>query len=173
MQPGVFSILHEIQVPVKTRQALRIGWIWHTGSSRRITRSRRGWRSITIWRHLFGRGLVGTAMNDFGVRGETPTHPELLDWLAGEYIRLGWSRKALIRTIVLSQTYRRSSQHRTGTGGRRSTESVVVSTEPGPGGSGNGAGPVPLRQRPARPPCRRPQRVSDTAARYCGTELRQ
>jgi mono/diheme cytochrome c family protein len=64
-----------------------------------------------VWQHLFGRGLVKT-MNDFGVRGEPPTHPELLDWLASEYIRLGWSRKALIRTIVLSHTYRQSSQHR-------------------------------------------------------------
>ena len=64
-----------------------------------------------VWSHLFGRGLVKTAV-DFGVRGERPTHPELLDWLASEYQRLGWSRKALIQTIVTSQTYRQSSQHR-------------------------------------------------------------
>ena len=55
-----------------------------------------------VWQHLFGRGLVKT-VNDFGVRGERPTHPELLDC---------WSRKALIRTLVLSHTYRQSSQHR-------------------------------------------------------------
>lgn len=64
-----------------------------------------------IWAHLFGRGLVKTA-GDFGVRGEQPTHPELLDWLASEFIRQGWSRKALIKTIVLSQTYQQSSAHR-------------------------------------------------------------
>ncbi len=64
-----------------------------------------------IWSHLFGRGLVKT-VNDFGVRGDLPTHPELLDWLASEFIRLGWSRKALIRTIVLSHTYQQSSAHR-------------------------------------------------------------
>lgn len=64
-----------------------------------------------VWMHLFGRGLVKT-VNDFGVRGELPTHPELLDWLATEYERLGWSRKALIKTILMSQTYRQSSQHR-------------------------------------------------------------
>ncbi len=64
-----------------------------------------------VWTHLFGNGLVGS-VNDFGVRGELPTHPELLDWLAAEYQRLGWSRKALIRLIVSSSTYRQSSVHR-------------------------------------------------------------
>ncbi|MDF1754449.1 MAG: PSD1 and planctomycete cytochrome C domain-containing protein [Verrucomicrobiales bacterium] len=64
-----------------------------------------------VWEKLFGEGLVRT-MNDFGVRGEKPTYPELLDWLGREYRRLGWSRKALIKTIVLSSTYRQSSKHR-------------------------------------------------------------
>ncbi len=65
-----------------------------------------------IWEHLFGEGIVPT-IDDFGVRGEPPTHPELLDWLASEFIRLDWSRKALLRTIVTSATYRRASEHRT------------------------------------------------------------
>ena len=60
------------------------------------------------WSHLFGKGIVRT-INDFGVRGEKPTHPALLDWLATEFQRLKWSRKALIRAIVLSNTYRQSS----------------------------------------------------------------
>lgn len=64
-----------------------------------------------VWSHLFGAGLVRT-INDFGVRGEPPTHPRLLDWLAEEFVRLGWSRKALIKTIVMSHTYRQSSAHR-------------------------------------------------------------
>jgi mono/diheme cytochrome c family protein len=64
-----------------------------------------------VWSHHFGRGLVKT-VNDFGVRGDPPTHPELLDWLASEFVRLDWSRKALIKTIVMSHTYRQSSQHR-------------------------------------------------------------
>lgn len=64
-----------------------------------------------IWQHLFGRGIVKTT-NDFGTRGDPPSHPELLDWLASEYIRLGWSRKRLIREIVLSATYRQSSADR-------------------------------------------------------------
>ena len=61
-----------------------------------------------LWSHLFGRGIVRT-LNDFGVRGERPTHPELLDWLAGELESRGWSRKEMIRLIVTSATYRQSS----------------------------------------------------------------
>ncbi len=64
-----------------------------------------------VWEKLFGHGLVRT-MNDFGVRGEAPTHPGLLDWLGAEYRRGGWSRKRLIETIVLSATYRQQSAHR-------------------------------------------------------------
>jgi hypothetical protein len=61
-----------------------------------------------VWYHLFGQGLVNTPA-DFGTQGDTPSHPELLDWLAGEYVRLGWSRKELIRRIVESATYRQAS----------------------------------------------------------------
>ena len=64
-----------------------------------------------LWLHLFGEGLVRSP-EDFGVRGDPPTHPDLLDWLAAEYRRLGWSRKAMIRTIVDSATYRMASDHR-------------------------------------------------------------
>jgi hypothetical protein len=64
-----------------------------------------------IWRHLLGRGLVATE-GDFGTRGEPPSHPALLDWLATEFPAVGWSRKALIRTIVRSATYRQSSRSR-------------------------------------------------------------
>lgn len=60
------------------------------------------------WLQLFGRGLVRTA-EDFGNQGEMPTHPELLDWLATEYIRKGWDTKALLKTMVMSRTYRMSS----------------------------------------------------------------
>jgi Protein of unknown function (DUF1553)/Protein of unknown function (DUF1549) len=61
-----------------------------------------------IWQHHFGRGIVGTP-NDFGLRGERPTHPELLDWLATEFVRSGWSVKHLQRLIVLSSTYSQAS----------------------------------------------------------------
>ncbi len=62
-----------------------------------------------IWAQLFGTGLVRT-LEDFGFQGEYPSHPELLDWLAKELVESGWNIKQLIRTIVLSQTYRQSSR---------------------------------------------------------------
>jgi hypothetical protein len=61
-----------------------------------------------IWRHLFGAGLVRT-MDDFGVTGEAPSHPELLDSLAVKFMDGGWSVKKLIKEIVMSETYRRTS----------------------------------------------------------------
>lgn len=64
-----------------------------------------------IWAQLFGQGLVRTT-SDFGRQGEPPTHPELLDYLAGELVRHGWSLKWLIREIVLSETFQQSSQPR-------------------------------------------------------------
>ena len=66
-----------------------------------------------VWQELFGKGLVETAEN-FGTQGEPPSHPELLDWLASEFVRLGWSRKALVRLIVTSSTYRQASLARDG-----------------------------------------------------------
>ena len=64
-----------------------------------------------VWSHLFGVGLVPT-VNDFGVRGDPVSHPLLLDWLATDFIQNGWSRKQLIKTIVMSDVYQRSSAHR-------------------------------------------------------------
>ncbi|MDB6139876.1 MAG: Planctomycete cytochrome [Verrucomicrobiaceae bacterium] len=60
------------------------------------------------WQGLFGRGLVKTA-EDFGSQGARPLYPELLDWLAVTYIRGGWDTKALIKTMVMSRTYRQRS----------------------------------------------------------------
>ena len=65
-----------------------------------------------VWSQLFGKGIVAT-VDDFGIRGEQPTHPGLLDWLAWNYPRdMQWSRKTLIKTILVSSTYRQSSRHR-------------------------------------------------------------
>jgi hypothetical protein len=64
-----------------------------------------------IWQQYFGKGLVETD-NDFGLQGRQPTHPELLDWLALEFQRSGWSMKAIHRLIVTSDTYRQSSNAR-------------------------------------------------------------
>ena len=62
-----------------------------------------------IWQQMFGRGLVLTA-EDFGVQGQPPTHPELLDYLSRELILSGWSRKAIFRSIATSQAFMQSSQ---------------------------------------------------------------
>lgn len=61
------------------------------------------------WQMLFGTGLVRTA-EDFGSQGEPPSHPELIDWLASEFISNGWDTKAMLRLLVTSATYRQSSK---------------------------------------------------------------
>ena len=62
-----------------------------------------------FWQMYFGVGIVKTA-EDFGSQGECPSHPELLDWLATEFMRTGWDVKALQKTIVMSATYRQASR---------------------------------------------------------------
>jgi hypothetical protein len=62
-----------------------------------------------VWHWHFGKGIVATP-NDFGRQGEEPTHPELLDWLAAEFVESGWSLKKLHRMILLSETYQLSSE---------------------------------------------------------------
>jgi hypothetical protein len=62
-----------------------------------------------VWHHLFGRGIVASVDN-LGALGEPPTHPELLDHLADTFVKEGWSLKRLIRTLVLSRTYRMASR---------------------------------------------------------------
>ena len=61
-----------------------------------------------IWHHLFGKGIVETVDN-FGLQGKTPTHPELLDYLALQFVEDGWSIKKLIKNIVLTETFQRST----------------------------------------------------------------
>ena len=67
------------------------------------------WRSIASGNTTSGRGLVGTS-SDFGRKGDRPSHPELLDWLASEFVARGWSLKAIHRLILASATYRQGSQ---------------------------------------------------------------
>jgi len=64
-----------------------------------------------VWMHLLGSGIV-TTPGDFGISGERPSHPELLDWLAQDFMDHGWDQKRLIRQILCSRTYRQTSVHR-------------------------------------------------------------
>ncbi|HRD78309.1 MAG TPA: DUF1553 domain-containing protein, partial [Hyphomicrobiaceae bacterium] len=60
-----------------------------------------------VWSWIFGKGIVSTP-NDFGKLGDQPSHPELLDWLAIQFMEEGWSTKDLIRRLVLSRTFRQT-----------------------------------------------------------------
>ena len=64
-----------------------------------------------LWAQLFGTGLVATE-EDFGTQGDPPSHPELLDWLATEFLRVDWDMKQMLRLMVTSATYRQSSEFR-------------------------------------------------------------
>ncbi len=78
-----------------------------------------------IWQYHFGRGLVKTP-NDFGVRGVPPTHPELLDHLATQFIKSGWSVKGMHRLMMLSATYQQASVAGEGASGTERTEVVEL-----------------------------------------------
>lgn len=84
----------------------RLGFArWLTDGSHPLT------ARVTVnryWQRLFGLGLVKTS-EDFGIQGALPSHPELLDWLATEFVRTDWNVKAILRLIVTSSTYRQSS----------------------------------------------------------------
>jgi len=108
VRPAVLSALGDVALPagssdVQRRQALA-DWIASPDHplTARVMVNR-------IWQWHFGTGLVETA-SDFGRSGHQPTHPELLDWLAHEFIQSGWSIKYLHRIMVLSATYRQSSR---------------------------------------------------------------
>jgi mono/diheme cytochrome c family protein len=104
VEPATLSVLHPFKPRDETPDRLDLArWLFEP------TNPLTGRVAVNhIWKHLFGRGLVATT-DDFGTRGEKPSHPELLDFLATEFPRLNWSRKALIRLILTSATYRQSS----------------------------------------------------------------
>jgi len=105
--PAVLSSLGEVTLTQKTPEQERrkelANWIANPDNSltARVMVNR-------IWQGHFGSGLVATP-SDFGRNGIPPTHPELLDWLASEFIRSGWSVKAMHRLMMLSETYGQSS----------------------------------------------------------------
>lgn len=78
-----------------------------------------------IWQGHFGQGLVRTS-NDFGRQGDRPSHPELLDWLATEFVSRGWSIKSMHRLIMLSEAYQRDSRFTTATHQQRDPDNRLV-----------------------------------------------
>ncbi|MGH9838588.1 MAG: DUF1553 domain-containing protein [Blastocatellia bacterium] len=100
--PTLFS--KGVDVESKDRRKQLADWISSPDNSltARVAANR-------IWQYHFGKGLVRTP-SDFGATGDRPTHPELLDWLADEFVQKGWSWKAMHRLILLSNTYRQSSR---------------------------------------------------------------
>ena len=91
-----------------------------------------------LWQMLFGTGLVKTA-EDFGLQGEWPSHPELLDWLATEFVRSGWDLKGILKLIVTSATYRQSSKATPELAAARPGESLAGARTPISLARGDGA----------------------------------
>lgn len=104
--PGVLKVLHPFSAPENPNRLDLARWIVDPQNplAARVAVNR-------IWQQYFGRGLVETE-NDFGTQGIPPTHPELLDWLANEFIARKWSLKAMHRLITTSATYRQASRVR-------------------------------------------------------------
>ncbi len=86
-----------------------------------------------LWQHHFGAGLVKT-VNDFGTKGDRPSHPELLDWLAATLVENGWRFKPIHRLILLSDTYRQSSRAGSAQSAcaRRPGEPIALAVQPPP-----------------------------------------
>src|SRR6266567_1968172 len=104
VQPGVPAVLPPLPAGAPNNRLGFAKWLIDPGNPllARVTMNR-------FWQMYFGTGIVKTT-EDFGVQGEWPSHPELLDWLATEFIRTGWDVKAMQKLIVTSATYRQSSQ---------------------------------------------------------------
>jgi hypothetical protein len=104
VEPGLPSSFHPLPSGVKLDRLGVARWIVSPDNplTARVAVNR-------FWAQLWGTGIVATE-EDFGTQGELPSHPELLDWLATEYVRLGWDTKALLKLMVMSATYRQSSR---------------------------------------------------------------
>jgi len=104
VEPGTPAVLHPYREEGPRNRLALARWLVNRENPlvARVTVNR-------LWAELFGEGIVSTP-EDFGIKGERPSHPELLDWLAVEFMEGGWSQKKLLRRIVTSATYRQSSR---------------------------------------------------------------
>src|SRR5712675_1509302 len=104
VEPGVPAVLPPLPAGAPNNRLGFAQWLVDPGNPllARVTVNR-------FWQMYFGTGIVKTT-EDFGTQGEQPSHPELLDWLATEFIRTGWDVKRLQKLIVTSATYRQTSR---------------------------------------------------------------
>lgn len=121
--PGTLKVIRPVSMasnePEQTRRLKLAKWITARDNplTARVMVNR-------IWHYVFGRGIVGTP-SDFGANGLPPIHPELLDWLADEFIESGWSVKHIQRLILTSQTFQQSS-HPNKTGMAKDAEGLYL-----------------------------------------------
>lgn len=101
--PGVPAVFNRVPEGVRLDRLELAKWITHPDNplAARVAVNR-------LWQEVFGIGIVESA-EEFGTQGEPPSHPELLDWLATEFIRSGWDTKHMLKLMVSSSTYRQSS----------------------------------------------------------------
>ena len=120
-EPAVMEIDRYRQFPTRGHRLTLAKWIASKENplTARVMANR-------IWQYHFGTGIVATP-SDFGVNGERPTHPELLDWLAHEFMESGWSVKAMHRKMMLSATYRQSGEN---AGWEKDSENKLLSRFP-------------------------------------------
>lgn len=107
VQPGVPGVFPPMKNPSAVPNRLDLAkWLVDTENplTARVTMNR-------LWQQYFGKGIVETE-NDFGLAGDKPTHPEVLDWMASEFMAGGWKMKRMHRTLVMSATYRQASTMR-------------------------------------------------------------
>ena len=104
VEPGVPAAFHPLPKDAAVNRLAVSKWLFSADNplTARVAVNR-------YWAAVFGSGLVETE-EDFGTQGDMPSHPELLDWLATEYMRLGWDTKAFLKLLVTSATYRQTSQ---------------------------------------------------------------
>ena len=103
VEPTVPHFLSQIETPERASRLDLANWLVSKDNplTARVFVNR-------LWKLYFGRG-INSALDDFGKQGSSPTHPELLDWLAAEFVESGWDVKHMVKLIVTSSTYRQSS----------------------------------------------------------------
>ena len=145
VQPGFLAVLTELgksqtigvdQIPTEGTSGRRLAlarWLTDRESPAGALVARV--RVNRLWQHLFGEGIVATSDN-FGRNGAQPTHPELLNWLATEFMTTGWRVKPLLKLMMTSTVYRQAS-HRIGNEGEKGQDEGIAAADPNTVDPGN------------------------------------